>query len=309
MRLGVHGAPLQACGFLFCIPCSWTFSPFLLLPLSQAEGEGQWQSQIAASSVWLMFLVFTCGAEADRLAAVDASLRSQFFQRNFSGKLLDAECSSLGDKAAIHQELLQSGKEREVELAVQDLVRMNTFSSELQHAADLAGPLGDMSSFSWRGVMLAMYLWLCFPFLIIWSAAWNHAYVLGIFMMVQAVVWLVTFLRPPSDRKCFSSAALAAWLGTFPLIFLGQSLGSDTFVLFFGLGSLCLGPFCLCMSVAGPHRIARIPLLGPRLVRMLIGRSPNSCQWRGAAEPQQPEAPEEFMSKLDVVIDDATISI
>ena len=54
----------------------------------------------------------------------DAALRSKFLNAGFSGKLLDAQCSSESDRANILEEVLQSGKVAEVEEVVKVLLNM-----------------------------------------------------------------------------------------------------------------------------------------------------------------------------------------
>ncbi|CAE7214994.1 unnamed protein product [Symbiodinium sp. CCMP2592] len=299
MRRGFHGASLQACNAFLCAAGSWTLSAFLLLPLQETIPR---PATSAAPAAWICFLAFCCGAEVDRMATVDGSLRSLFLARSFSGRLLEAECSSLDDKAKIHEELLKSGKAQDVEQAVQDLVRMNTFSLELRRAADLAGPLGDMSYFGWRWVILGIFVWCCFPVMYMMGEAWSQAHVFGIPMVIQGVLWLLIFCTSAADRQCFSSATLPIWLCTSPLLFLGQLIGVDTFVVFFGLGSLLLGPFCLCLLLAGPHRMARVPVVGPRLVQLCIGHGLTF-------NFQQPGASGALAPPADVVIKDATISV
>eukprot|EP00913_Durusdinium_trenchii_P003410 g3157.t2 len=97
----------------------------------------------------LSWFQLCCCLEIDRVMTSDAYLRSQFLQRGFSGRLVEAECSAVADKENIHHELALSGKAQEVEDAVQTLMHMNLVTPELESIVSLAGTLGDVSYFRW----------------------------------------------------------------------------------------------------------------------------------------------------------------
>ena len=68
--------------------------------------------------MWAWGLLLSTCAEADWLLKADANRRSGYLRKGFSGRLLDAGCSSSSDKESIHKEIFESGKLHEVEAAV-----------------------------------------------------------------------------------------------------------------------------------------------------------------------------------------------
>ncbi|CAE7175858.1 unnamed protein product, partial [Symbiodinium pilosum] len=113
--------------------------------------------------MWAWGLLLSTCAEADWLLKADANRRSGYLRKGFSGRLLDAGCSSSSDKENIHKEIFESGKLHEVEAAVRVLLRMNIVTGELQRTAAKTGQLGDVSRYSHLWVIVGLFGWVVIP--------------------------------------------------------------------------------------------------------------------------------------------------
>ena len=153
------------------------------------------------------------------------------------------------------------------------LLRMNIFTCELHRTAALTGELGDMSTFSRFWVAGALVWWSLFPLLLRGTSTTVMIDILIAVMPAQAICWLILAWLLPQDRRAFAASTLKLWL---LLVFLNVSWIVDSgrsFVPWYlYAGSLVLGPSCLALSLAGPLRLARLPVLGVPLVRLLIGK-------------------------------------
>lgn len=89
-----------------------------------------------------------------------------------------------------------------------------------------------------------------------------------------ASIWVFIFLRSPLDHKVFVINNFTLLSVFFALCTLPELLLSKRCPFVNG-GSLivfgCCSPSFLAMAIAGPARAARIPLIGPKLVRLLLG--------------------------------------
>jgi len=223
---------------------------------------------------WLCGLVITYCLEFDRIMASDASLRSKLLRKDFSGRLLDARCSSDSDRESILEELSQSGKAKEVEQAVKFLLQMNLMTPELQRTTALTGELGDVSLFKSSWVAVGVMLWVALPIQTLTTPGLTPLQqVPAAAMLVQGCLWLAFFPRLSAERKTFASVTLNFWelLGACILVvfLIEGSAHVDWYLI---PGALIVSPFCLSLSIAGPSRIARIPTLGVPLVRFFLGQ-------------------------------------
>jgi len=103
---------------------------------------------------------------------------------------------------------------------------------------------------------------------------------LGLF---EVVAWLISFIACGRDKRGFAAAALIRILGIAALLILFPALllfHVDIYNNIAGLGALFFGfgPVTLILSIAGPGRTSRVPLIGPLIVKFLMFRA--SCQWR-----------------------------
>ncbi|CAE7880017.1 unnamed protein product [Symbiodinium microadriaticum] len=223
---------------------------------------------------WLCGLVITYCLEFDRIMASDASLRSKLLRKDFSGRLLDARCSSDSDRESILEELSQSGKAKEVEEAVKFLLQMNLMTPELQRTTALTGELGDVSLFKSSWVAVGVMLWVALPIQTLTTPGLTPLQqVPAAAMLVQGCLWLAFFPRLSAERKTFASVTLNFWelLGACILVvfLIEGSAHVDWYLI---PGALIVSPFCLSLSIAGPSRIARIPTLGVPVVRFFLGQ-------------------------------------
>ena len=153
-RVLSRGASVQCSAVHFCQLD--LFQPALL-------GRGRH----AGFDMWVIDVVFwglvlSCTAETDWLLFRDAEINSGHLRKDFSGRILDAGCSSSSDKETIHHEVLQSGKMHEVEEAVRVLLQMNVVTNELQRTAAVVGKLGDASRFSrfFFFISVGLFAWM-----------------------------------------------------------------------------------------------------------------------------------------------------
>ncbi|CAE7942823.1 unnamed protein product, partial [Symbiodinium necroappetens] len=244
LRLIVCFPVVQVCNAVLCISVSWIFSSLLFL-----DEEGTLGSTCGLLMLFFWGLVLSCTAETDWLLFRDAEINSGHLRKDFSGRILDAGCSSSSDKENIHHEVLQSGKMHEVEEAVRVLLQMNVVTNELQRTAALVGKLGAG-------------LWLL-GFMI--SPAGRKK-----FAAVSLQLWLPALLM----------------LMTLPLF--GLSADQTIFWCNI-LGGLLLGPSLLVILFAGPYRVAHVPFLGPALVRFFLGSQSCRCQGRASPSPDSQE--------------------
>eukprot|EP00439_Symbiodinium_sp_Y106_P051896 s132_g6.t3 len=227
--------------------------------------------QLTLGSLWLIWFVLVCCLEFDRMTFADAFQRSRFLEKDLSHRLImEAGCSSDTDAWDLIQYFVGL---QEVEEAVAVLLRMNIFTRELHRTAALTGELGDMSTFSRFWVAGALVWWSLFPLLLRGTSTTVMIDILIAVMPAQAICWLILAWLLPQDRRAFAASTLKLWL---LLVFLNISWIVDSgrsFVPWYlYAGSLVLGPSCLALSLAGPLRLARLPVLGVPLVRLLIGK-------------------------------------
>ncbi|CAJ1345431.1 unnamed protein product [Effrenium voratum] len=226
----------------------------------------------------LCILVACCCVEFDRLRTSDAFHRSRLLRKGYSGKLTDAQCSSSADKEKIYQEILDSGKGKEVEDAVNALLRMNVVTPELLKTLSLAGQLGDVSYARWSLSALGTFQWAFSPVILtLMSDDEEFSMVHGI-LLVQVTLWLAMFACFPPERKTFASTTMSLWLFVIP--FIGSMQLADLALL-----SACVGPVFLVVSLAGPGRVAEAPCLGVVLVQFLVG------DWYACFRRLKPKSP------------------
>ncbi|CAK9059253.1 unnamed protein product, partial [Durusdinium trenchii] len=212
----------------------------------------------------LSWFQLCCCLEIDRVMTSDAYLRSQFLQRGFSGRLVEAECSAVADKENIHHELALSGKAQEVEDAVQTLMHMNLVTPELESIVSLAGTLGDVSYFRWFLVSFGVMVWAIFPLVNYGLGPGNKFSAFHGTLLVEAILWLALLAWLPPERQTFATSWMKVWL-LHLLVFDIYDYGSDNQSL---VAAAVVGPLCILVSLAGPLRVARIPCLGILLIKL-----------------------------------------
>ncbi|CAE7361798.1 unnamed protein product [Symbiodinium natans] len=241
--------------------------------VSQQDGDSEFHD--VPLLFWGVGLTATIAAQCDRILAADAKLRGRLLRNKFSGRLLDAECSSEIDKRNIETELLQSGKGPEVEEAVQVLIRMHLLTPELQRAAKLVGQLGDVSNYSQLWLVLGLLTWFVLPTLFK-ATEWLRQDVTSVVMQVQFFVFAQLFCCLPQDRRCFAAVTLRFWM-------------LEVFTLHF------YPVYCLLGAI----------VIGPPTVRFLIGGGLGlGCCKRADQEP-----PRALAELPDIKVEWATVSV
>lgn len=257
----------------------------------------------------LSWFQLCCCLEIDRVMTSDAYLRSQFLQRGFSGRLVEAECSAVADKENIHHELALSGKAQEVEDAVQTLMHMNLVTPELESIVSLAGTLGDVSYFRWFLVSFGVMVWAIFPLVNYGLGPGNKFSAFHGTLLVEAILWLALLAWLPPERQTFATSWMKVWL-LHLLVFDIYDYGSDNQSL---VAAAVVGPLCILVSLAGPLRVARIPCLGILLIKLLLG--PSCCGLCRTIPRHRPVAPEVEESEktpqpqVDTYVDYISMSI
>ncbi|CAK0829566.1 unnamed protein product [Prorocentrum cordatum] len=217
--------------------------------------------------------------EADRLWLVEAAQERANLLKGYTGHVRDARCSVPEDGSQIRRELRD--QDANVDHCVEVLIRTGLSSKHLRSAARIAGGLGNCSNWYMASVVSAVgALWIYMP---AHSAWWGddctsehdectHACLTAAYAcVVQATIWCVLFrfvLGP--DRRTFASKSLLLML-----------VGAAMYVMISACAyviatSIFLGPSVLTLTLAGPANVARIPAVGPIVVRFAIGDQ-NSC--------------------------------
>ena len=279
------------------IICFATSTVFTYVLISQQDGDTDFHG--VPLSLWWMGLCVTTAAQSDRILAADAALRSRQLHNGFTGRLLDAACSSEIDKINIEMELQQSGKGPDVEETVKVLIRMNLLTPELQRTAKLVGELGDVSSYSQLWLVVGVFCWTILPVLLRRSEALRQD-LTSVIMPIQNLVFGIVFCCLPKDRRCFAAVTLRCWMVAVFTI--------PSFPVYCLLGATLFGPLCIVMSLAGPYRVGCVPLLGPPTVRFLIGKDHRlglGCCKRQA----EPKAEDALPELPDVEVDRAMATI
>ena len=135
------------------------------------------------------------------------------------------------------------------------------------------GPLGNVSGWG-KALFVAswgLFVFQCiqvYRYRILVDVSTLH-YILLAFAVFEAILWPLMFLLLPVDRKSFAERCVPLLLALAPgMVGLWGGFSYDA-VAHFGVI-----PVILLMSLLGPARIAKIPLLGPAVIRLLFGRRP-----------------------------------
>ena len=111
----------------------------------------------------------------------------------------------------------------------------------------------------------------------------------------EALVAGIGFQLMPRDRMAFAQRSQAFLLLVAPKWIPGVPFGGkwgDVIV----NGVVC--PFVILVAFAGPSCTARVPVLGPMIVRLLFGRNPFQYSRRGPADPVRKQSAENGSASL-----------
>ncbi|CAK9092906.1 Uncharacterized protein SCF082_LOCUS43714 [Durusdinium trenchii] len=159
-------------------------------------------------------------------------------------------------------------------------MKMNISTPELRATVGRTGTLTDASRWS-RAILAAAFI--AFPgqtplILLMYGdfmlgmqvGAWLR-WLLIIISAIEVLVFVGLFIVLPPDRKAFAARVQSLWLLLWPGKVFGFCDGHGHPLYY--LVSVCVCcPLLLAMSIMGPAMTARIPLVGPGLVRLLFGK-------------------------------------
>ena len=177
-------------------------------------------------------------------------------------------------------EISQTGQLNAVDEVVDTLLTMNISTRELRLVTQRAGQLGNGSGWS-RSLFTASSAYLVFQcyqvrkwridrsLYALFSQPPVSHWILFVIAALEALVWPIMFLAQPVERKSFSVRCTSILLLLLPGM--GGIWGGFSFDAFAHFGVV---PLMLVMSMLGPARIARLPGVGPIVIRVLYGRNP-----------------------------------
>ena len=252
----------QASGGLFAVCLS------MFISMSALFWPPSTSALFMPGALCLIFLL-----EVERIQASDAAKRINLLNHGYSG-LLNAGCSSEADKASIHAEILQSGMLEQVEHAVQVLLSTNASTSEIRRTVELTGMLGDVTRYGWLATGLGLMIWCLLPIEYVRNPESSAAQrLLAALSLTQGCLWLLLVGFSSPFRRAFATRLQLFHLivGFYPalsaLTGVDRLLEGPPFIT-----ALLVGPFILITSMAGPLRVARVPLVGVLLVQLCLGR-------------------------------------
>ncbi|CAK9106293.1 Uncharacterized protein SCF082_LOCUS49514 [Durusdinium trenchii] len=191
----------------------------------------------------LLFVLasFICaGLEADRLLAVEGLRQSKQLKEGFRG-IEHAQSANQADRDRILSEIEREGQETAVNDAVAVLLDMNLGKNDVQD--------GNLSVPELRKVMT------------------KAGFVLA---ALETITFLGLFIWMPTERKAFAEKTevlILPFVSGARELWWGRSHEELTYI-------FVVNPIVLFLSIAGPARVARVPVIGPLLLRAFFGRNP-----------------------------------
>lgn len=232
----------------------------------------------------LLFVLasFICaGLEADRLLAVEGLRQSKQLKEGFRG-IEHAQSANQADRDRILSEIEREGQETAVNDAVAVLLDMNLSVPELRKVMTKAGSLGDISTWSRSMFALSLCWWIINPnqiwlgrVLEVYShqasvAAAPLRYTMFVLAALETITFLGLFIWMPTERKAFAEKTEVLILPFVFSTFIGLWEGFTYELTYI----FVVNPIVLFLSIAGPARVARVPVIGPLLLRAFFGRNP-----------------------------------
>eukprot|EP00438_Fugacium_kawagutii_P031793 Skav230999 [mRNA] locus=scaffold1822:195486:196976:- [translate_table: standard] len=226
----------------------------------------------------LLLSILGCGAlEGDRRQSEEAAQQAKELRQHFAGTVSEAQSSNLSDLQNILAEISSHAGVRAVDQTVDTLLTLGLSNKELRHVTEHVGPLGNVSVWSKAPFILSsgLFVFQClqvYTWRILIDTSTLH-YILLAVAVFEAILWPVMFLLLPVERKSFATRCL-------PLLFLLAPglLGVWGGFSYDAVAHFGVIPVILLIALLGPARIAKIPVLGPAVIRLLFGRRPwTSC--------------------------------
>ncbi|CAK0795348.1 unnamed protein product, partial [Prorocentrum cordatum] len=229
-----------------------------------------WQVDMTYAMNWvgsLMFLAFGICVEADRLWAVVAVREKVNLSLGYTGHIRDARCSVHADGELIRGELQEETQEVAVDQSVECLICTGLSTRLLRDTAQRVGKLGNVTNWNTASVVSHVGgIWVWLPAHSTGSDVCTMDHGISAFICIlQGLTWSVLFAFVLSnDRKAFAATSVVTLLVCLPL----RAVSMCAFA--FSI-ALVMGPTVLVLTLAGPANVARVPLVGPALVRLFIG--------------------------------------
>lgn len=166
--------------------------------------------------------------------------------------------------------------------AVAVLLDMNLSVPELRKVMTKAGSLGDISTWSRSMFALSLCWWIINPnqiwlgrVLEVYShqasvAAAPLRYTMFVLAALETITFLGLFIWMPTERKAFAEKTEVLILPFVFSTFIGLWEGFTYELTYI----FVVNPIVLFLSIAGPARVARVPVIGPLLLRAFFGRNP-----------------------------------
>ncbi|CAE7455888.1 unnamed protein product [Symbiodinium natans] len=230
---------------------------------------------------FLMAPIIAWAMECDRLLGIEAVKQAKQLRDGFTGRIRDAKTSNLADGKRIREIIAENRAEADVDKAVAVLLRMNLSTSELRRATARVGALGNATSWSRAIFAINMSFWITAAFnTSIWRIEPGFQWV-PFAATAEALIVGIGFQLLPRDRRAFAQSSGSLLLLFIPKFIPGVPAGGKWGdVILHGVAV----PLLIMMAFAGPSRTARVPVLGPMLVRLLFGQHPCRFQRLEAAE-------------------------
>jgi len=243
------------------------------------------QADIMQPMFWvatLLALLFGLCMEADRLWAVVAAREKVNLCLGYTGHVRDAQCSVPEDGELIRGQLQEQYQELAVDQSVECLICTGLSTKLLRDTAQRVGKLGNVTNWNLASIVGHVGgIWVWLPAHSTGSDVCTVDHGISAFICIlQGVTWSVLFVFVLStDRKAFAATSVVTLLVCLPI----RAVSICAFV--FSI-ALVMGPLVLLLTLAGPANVARVPLVGPALVRCFIGDWDirNSCARRSERE-------------------------
>lgn len=191
---------------------------------------------------------------------------------------MNTSCRDVIGRNGLHRSL---SFRTDVEETVKMLIKMSISTPELRATVERTGTLTDAAHWS-RAILVATFIAFTgqTPVVLIHDGhfllgvpyGWLH-WLLTILSIIEALVFVGLFILLPPDRKAFAARVQSFWLLLWPVKvfgFCGQ--GGEGHPAYYLVSVCILPPLLLALSILGPAQTARIPFVGPRLVRLVFGK-------------------------------------
>jgi len=211
--------------------------------------------------------------EMDRMWAMQRDAEGGDLRRGYTGSIKNAECSVAADLDAIMKEVKKESSEDAVDHTVSVLIDSGMSTPQFRKVADTVGKLknvGHWSSIALYGGLGIMLIWPFCAMSFFGTCTGGFEWIPFVHL-AEGIVWVIVFYFQKRDARVWSTCCLfllipsicACMMGEFNVV---PSCAGDASI------ALFVGPWVVGMSAAGAARTLQLPVLGPPLVKFLLGR-------------------------------------